>query len=200
MNEETKTKIENSFKFTQKGLERRKYHGENNQPNKLYDTHTEGLSLFIRPSGEKTFYAFTKVKCTIERKAAVGTKQQIQENVSFPQIPKVFGCSEAAAPNYFELIKNPKKAAEAAAAETSFSDLAKAFLKSGVSGFRLADKSEKREYKKSTIKKYVKIINGYILLNKNKFISTEKKKAWDKKCKLLSGFIEVKGKASQRYF
>ena len=41
MNEETKkTKIENSFKFTQKGLERRKYHGENNQPNKLYDTHT----------------------------------------------------------------------------------------------------------------------------------------------------------------
>ena len=99
MNEETKkTKIENSFKFTQKGLERRKYHGENNQPNKLYDTHTEGLSLFIRPSGEKTFYAFTKVKMYNKEKQRWEQNKQIQENVSFPQIPKVFGCSEAAAP------------------------------------------------------------------------------------------------------
>ena len=202
MNEETKkTKIENSFKFTQKGLERRKYHGENNQPNKLYDTHTEGLSLFIRPSGEKTFYAFTKVKMYNKEKQRWEQNNKYKKMFPFHKYPKSLDVAKQQLPNYFELIKNPKKAAEAAAAETSFSDLAKAFLKSGVSGFRLADKYEKREYKKSTIKKYVKIINGYILLNKNKFISTEKrKKAWDKKCKLLSGFIEVKGKASQRYF
>ena len=64
MNEENK-KLENSFKFTQKGLERRRYQKagiKKQQPNKLYDTHTEGLALFITPNGEKTFYAFAKVK------------------------------------------------------------------------------------------------------------------------------------------
>ena len=89
MNEETKkTKIENSFKFTQKGLERRKYHGENNQPNKLYDTHTEGLSLFIRPSGEKTFYAFTKVKMYNKEKQRWEQNNKYKKMFPFHKYPK----------------------------------------------------------------------------------------------------------------
>ena len=47
MNEENK-KLGNSFKFTQKGLERRRYQKagiKRQQPNKLFDTHTEGLAL-----------------------------------------------------------------------------------------------------------------------------------------------------------
>ena len=50
MNEENK-KLENSFKFTQKGLERRRYQKagiKKQQPNKLYDTKWRENFLCIR--------------------------------------------------------------------------------------------------------------------------------------------------------
>ena len=48
--------------------------------------------------------------------------------------------------------------------EKTFGDLAKNFLKSSFGGFRLMDKSDKHEYKQTTIDKYTKLINTYILL------------------------------------
>tara|TARA_Y100000389_G_C17456404_1_gene518471 strand:- start:2572 stop:2835 length:264 start_codon:yes stop_codon:yes gene_type:complete len=48
--------------------------------------------------------------------------------------------------------------------EKTFGALAKEFLISGMEGFRLMNKSEKHKYKQTTIKKYTKIINSYILL------------------------------------
>ena len=60
----------------------------------------------------------------------------------------------------YYLMGLPKKKKD----EKIFGALAKEFLKSGMDGFRLMDKSEKHEYKQTSIKKYTKIINFYILL------------------------------------
>jgi len=51
--------------------------------------------------------------------------------------------------------------------EKLFGSLAKDFMKSGFSGYRLADKSEKHEYKETTIRKYKKLISTYLLLKGN---------------------------------
>jgi len=202
MNEENK-KLGNSFKFTQKGLERRRYQKagiKRQQPNKLFDTHTEGLALFITPNGEKTFYAFAKVKMYNKKKQLWENNNKYKKMFPFHIVPKSLDKAKLELPHFIELIKNPKKAEEAAAAETKFGDLVKDFMKSGLGGFRLADKTEKHEYKPSTVKKYQKIINGYILLKKSSYIRTPKQiKAWDDKCKLLGGLFTHKGRASQRY-
>ena len=48
--------------------------------------------------------------------------------------------------------------------QKTFGELAKNFIESGMDNYRLADKTEKHEYKQSTIDKYKKLIRTYILI------------------------------------
>ena len=48
------------FAFSNDLISRAIYTGSNGRPDKRFDTKTEGLSLWIRESGIKTFYAFRK--------------------------------------------------------------------------------------------------------------------------------------------
>ena len=69
-------------------------------------------------------------------------------------------------PNILKQMKQPKQKTD----QKTFGALAKDFLNSGLNDYRLADKSEKFEYKKSTITKYKKLTNTYILLKGSSLI------------------------------
>ncbi|MDB4193268.1 hypothetical protein N9599_03715 [Candidatus Pelagibacter sp.] len=88
-------------------------------------------------------------------------------------------------PNVLSLMRLPKEKKDT----KTFGDLTKNFLKSGFSGFRLMDKSDKHEYKQTTIDKYTKLINTYILLKGSSKVRDR-----------MSNMIEYDGRVSDKPF
>ena len=154
-----------TFDFTMQKLQYQiEYQGKGKAPDKRFDKSTQGLCLFIQPNGSKTFYAvksmemFNKKKNRMERNAVFKKIFRMEDNPN-----KNYLAAKAELPNVLKAMEKPKHKTD----EKLFGSLAKDFMKSGFSGYRLADKSEKHEYKETTIKKYKKLISTYILLKTN---------------------------------
>ena len=154
-----------TFDFSMQKLQYQiEYQGKGKAPDKRFDKSTQGLCLFIQPNGSKTFYAvksmemFNKKKNRMERNAVFKKIFRMEDNPN-----KNYLAAKAELPNVLKAMEKPKHKTD----EKLFGSLAKDFMKSGFSGYRLADKSEKHEYKETTIKKYKKLISTYILLKTN---------------------------------
>ncbi len=150
-----------SFEFTKdKLLYRIQYQGNGKAPDKRFDK-SSGLCLFLYPTGMKTFYAvkllsmYNKKKNRTEKNAVYKKIFRMEDH---PQ--RDYAAAKLQLPDILTDMSKPKEKKD----EKTFGALAKNFLKSGFGGFRLMDKSDKHEYKQTTIDKYTKLINTYILL------------------------------------
>ena len=151
-----------TFDFTKEKLQYQiVYQGNGIQPTKYFDKSTEGLCLFFRPNGKKTFYAVKSVEMYNKRKSILEKNAKYKKIFTMEDRPdRDYQAAKNELSKVLTLITQPKNKTE----QKTFEVLAKEFLKSGLIGYRLADKSEKYEYKKSTVNKYQKLINTYILL------------------------------------
>jgi len=152
-----------SFVFTKELLTRLEYQGNGIAPDKRFDKKSEGLCFFIYPSGKKTFFAFAKKEMFNKIKGKTEKNNFYKKMFNFGDAAeKSLDSARSSVPASVAAILVPTAIAKE---EKTFGSLAKKFLESGFKGYRLADKnSDKYEYKKSTIKKYTKIINSYLLL------------------------------------
>jgi len=151
-----------TFDFTQQKVQYQiQYQGNGKAPDKRYDKSIQGLCLFVYPSGIKTFYAvrfleqYNKKKNRTEKNAVYKKIFRMEDH---PQ--RNYAAAKLELPNILSRMALPKEKKD----EKTFGALAKEFIKSGFGGFRLMDKSDKHEYKQTTIDKYTKLINTYILL------------------------------------
>jgi len=150
------------FAFSNDLISRAIYTGSNGRPDKRFDTKTEGLSLWIRESGIKTFYAFRKREMFNRKKLKVEKNNVYKKIFKYEDnIQRNLAAAKDALPEVLKELSAPKIENNQ---DINFGALAKDFLKNGINGYRLADRGEKFEYKNSTKTKYKKIINGYILL------------------------------------
>ena len=154
-----------TFDFTMQKLQYQiEYQGKGKAPDKRFDKLTQGLCLFIQPNGSKTFYAvksmemFNKKKNRMEKNAVFRKIFRMEDNPN-----RNYNAAKLELPIVLKAMEKPKHRTD----EKLFGSLAKDFMKSGFSGYRLADKSEKHEYKETTIRKYKKLISTYLLLKGN---------------------------------
>ena len=154
-----------TFDFSMQKLQYQiEYQGKGKAPDKRFDKLTQGLCLFIQPNGSKTFYAvksmemFNKKKNRMEKNAVFRKIFRMEDNPN-----RNYNAAKLELPIVLKAMEKPKHKTD----EKLFGSLAKDFMKSGFSGYRLADKSEKHEYKETTIKKYKKLISTYLLLKGN---------------------------------
>ena len=154
-----------TFDFSMQKLQYQiEYQGKGKAPDKRFDKSTQGLCLFIQPNGSKTFYAvksmemFNKKKNRMEKNAVFRKIFRMEDNPN-----RNYNAAKLELPIVLKAMEKPKHKTD----EKLFGSLAKDFMKSGFSGYRLADKSEKHEYKETTIKKYKKLISTYLLLKGN---------------------------------
>ena len=158
-----------TFKFTQTKLEQSLfYKGNGKAPDKRFDEGCESLCLFIYPNNQMTFYAVAKKPMFNEKKGRMENNSYYKKMFPFSKIkPNGYeDCLDKArslVKDYVALILDPGLSND----QTTFGNLAQKFLDEGMNGNRLSDKAEKHNYKKSTIKKYTKLINTYILLRSN---------------------------------
>ena len=156
------------FAFSNDLISRAVYSGNNGRPDKRFDLKTEGLSLWIRANGIKTFYAFRK------REMFNKNKLKIEKNTVYKKIFRYeetihrnLAATKDALPGILKELSAPKLENKQ---DHSFGSMAKDFLKNGLNNYRLADRGEKFEYKEATKRKYRKLINSYILLKGHKDI------------------------------
>ena len=154
-----------TFDFSMQKLQYQiEYQGKGKAPDKRFDKSTQGLCLFIQPNGSKTFYAvksmemFNKKKNRMEKNAVFRKIFRMEDNPN-----RNYNAAKLELPIVLKAMEKPKHRTD----EKLFGSLAKDFMKSGFSGYRLADKSEKHEYKETTIRKYKKLISTYLLLKGN---------------------------------
>ena len=154
-----------TFDFSMQKLQYQiEYQGKGKAPDKRFDKLTQGLCLFIQPNGSKTFYAvksmemFNKKKNRMEKNAVFRKIFRMEDNPN-----RNYNAAKLELPIVLKAMEKPKHKTD----EKLFGSLAKDFMKSGFSGYRLADKSEKHEYKETTIRKYKKLISTYLLLKGN---------------------------------
>ena len=154
-----------TFDFSMQKLQYQiEYQGKGKAPDKRFDKLTQGLCLFIQPNGSKTFYAvksmemFNKKKNGMEKNAVFRKIFRMEDNPN-----RNYNAAKLELPIVLKAMEKPKHKTD----EKLFGSLAKDFMKSGFSGYRLADKSEKHEYKETTIRKYKKLISTYLLLKGN---------------------------------
>jgi len=176
-----------SFDFTKQRIQYQiQYQGNGKAPDKRFDRSTQGLCLFIYPSGVKVFCAikkfsmYNKIKNRTEKNAVYKKIFRMEDH---PQ--RDYAAAKLELPNVLSLMGLPKDKKD----EKTFGALAKEFLKTGLSSFRLMDKSEKHEYKQTSIKKYTKIINSYILLKGSAKVRDR-----------MSNMIEYDGRVSEKPF
>jgi len=150
------------FEFTYERLQYLvDYQGNGKAPDKRFDSGCEGLSLFIYPNGAKTFYACKRVEMYNKKKNRTEKNAVYKKIFRMEDHPnKNLKAAKLELPKVLAQMVKPKAAKD----EKTFGSLAKDFRDKGFSGYRLADKSEKHEYKQSSINKYTKLINSYILL------------------------------------
>jgi len=154
------------FKFTKDALVRTTYIGKGKFPDKRFDTETEGLSLFISPHGIKTFYGFKKVRMFNREKLVFENNNSYKKIFSFEDTPhRDLVAAKNALPNILKELSEPKTGFKDG---LTFETLVKDFLKNGTNDYRLIESGGKLDYKKSTIKKYTKILTSYILLKGGK--------------------------------
>lgn len=154
-----------TFDFSMQKLQYQiEYQGKGKAPDKRFDKLTQGLCLFIQPNGSKTFYAVKSMEMFNKK------KNRMEKNAVFRKIFRMedspnrnYNAAKLELPIVLKAMEKPKHRTD----EKLFGSLAKDFMKSGFSGYRLADKSEKHEYKETTIKKYKKLISTYLLLKGN---------------------------------
>ena len=154
-----------TFDFSMQKLQYQiEYQGKGKAPDKRFDKLTQGLCLFIQPNGSKTLYAvksmemFNKKKNRMEKNAVFRKIFRMEDNPN-----RNYNAAKLELPIVLKAMEKPKHKTD----EKLFGSLAKDFMKSGFSGYRLADKSEKHEYKETTIRKYKKLISTYLLLKGN---------------------------------
>ena len=150
------------FEFTYERLQYLvDYQGNGKAPDKRFDSGCEGLSLFIYPNGAKTFYACKRVEMYNKKKNRTEKNAVYKKIFRMEDHPnKNLKAAKLELPKVLAQMVKPKAAKD----DKTFGSLAKDFRDKGFSGYRLADKSEKHEYKQSSINKYTKLINSYILL------------------------------------
>ena len=164
---------ETTFPFTQRKLRYQlQYQGKISKkgkqlPDKRFDSSTEGLCIFLYPSGTQVFYAVQRLEMYNKKKNRVETNAVYKKIFRMEDHPqRDYRAAKMELPNILKQMKQPKQKTD----QKTFGALAKDFLNSGLNDYRLADKSEKFEYKKSTITKYKKLINTYILLKGSSLI------------------------------
>ena len=151
-----------TFEFSQSKLQYLiEYQGKNGRPDKRFDKSLEGLCCFIYPSGAKTFFACKRIEMFNRKKNKTETNAIYKKIFRMEDHPnKTYMAAKLELPKVLKEMGKPKAAKD----EKTFGSIAKDFYKNGFSGYRLADKSEKHEYKQSSIDKYRKLIKSYILL------------------------------------
>ena len=164
---------ETTFPFTQRKLRYQlQYQGKISKkgkqlPDKRFDSSTEGLCIFLYPSGTQVFYAVQRLEMYNKKKNRVETNAVYKKIFRMEDHPqRDYRAAKMELPNILKQMKQPKQKTD----QKTFGALAKDFLNSGLNDYRLADKSEKFEYKKSTITKYKKLTNTYILLKGSSLI------------------------------
>tara|TARA_R110000787_G_scaffold34982_1_gene90217 strand:+ start:742 stop:2193 length:1452 start_codon:yes stop_codon:yes gene_type:complete len=163
--EKRKPITDKRFKFSNDLIKRAAYVGNGKLPDKRSDINTESLQLWIRPNGIKTFYASKKVSMFNKEKVKMELNSTSKKMMRFDLN------YEAAKEMLPQILKDMAAPKEETKDDSLFGNLAKDFLKNGINGYRLSDKSEKHEYKDSTKTKYIKLINTYILLKGGKDIT-----------------------------
>jgi len=163
--EKRKPNLDKKFKFSNDLIKRATYTG-NGKPDKRSDINKEGLQLWIRPNGTKTFYANKKVSMFNKKKTRMENNSLSKKMFRFDNTNY-----DEAKESLADILKDMAAPKQETKEDSLFGSLAKDFLKNGITGYRLSDKSEKHEYKEATKKKYIKLINTYLLLKGGKDIT-----------------------------
>lgn len=129
-----------TFPFTQRKLRYQlKYQGKNGKPDKRFDSSTEGLCIFLYPSGTQTFYVVKKLEMYNKKKNRVETNAVYKKIFRMEDHPqRDYRAAKMELPNILKVMKQPKQKTD----QKTFGALAKDFLNSGLNDYRLADKSE----------------------------------------------------------
>jgi len=181
-----------TFNFTKAKLNSAKYQGKNGRPDKRFDSGCDGLCLFIYPSSMKTFYAVTS-KMMWNKKKQRNEKNAIYKKMFLYNPDATDQGLKAARSKVADKIKQILAPRSFTKKQKLFGELAKSFMETGMSNYRLADKTEKHEYKQSTINKYKKLIRTYILLKPHsKRMTVAQKKKFDVIANRLCGVINYK--------
>jgi len=187
-----------TFNFTKANIKNLKYQGKNKAPDKRFDSGCNGLCLFVFPSGVKTFYAVVN-KMMWNKK-----KQRNEKNAVYPKLllynpdAKDQGL-KAARSKVAAKIKESLEPRSNVKNQKTFGELAKNFMESGMDNYRLADKTEKHEYKQSTIDKYTKLVRTYILIKPHKkLMTTSQKEKFNVIANRLCGVINYKDVVSNK--
>jgi hypothetical protein len=188
-----------SFKFTKTNLGPLTYEGNGIYPDKRFDSGCNGLVIFISPTLIKTFYVVAN------RKMWNSKKQRHEKNAVYKKLflfnpdaeNQTLKAARALVADKKKEILNGRESVQRS--QKTFESLSLDFLKSGFSGYRLADKSEKHEYKEATINKYKKLINTYILLKPSKFSKSKIQKGkFNNIAGRLTGIVEYKDIVSSK--
>jgi|TARA_Y100000294_G_C8565423_1_gene340641 integrase len=156
-----------TFNFTKANIKNLKYQGKKERPDKRFDSGCDGLCLFIFPSGVKTFYAVVN-KMMWNKKKQRSEKNAIYKKLFLYNPDSTDQGLKAARSKVAAKIKEILQPRLNVKNQKTFGELAKSFMESGMDNYRLADKTEKHEYKQSTIDKYKKLIRTYILIKPHK--------------------------------
>ena len=160
--------VEKTFKFDGDKIKHKLEYqgkGKSNQPDKRFDENTEGLCLFIYPSGSKVFYAYKLVEMFNKEKGIL-EKNCLYKKMFKYQDVKGYKYRDAKDKLKAALdeLKSPVKKDSSG---LQFKELAKRFIKEGMEGCRLDDPD--LNYKDGTKERYTQYIKSHLLLkNKNR--------------------------------
>ena len=136
---------EATFPFTQRKLRYQlKYQGKISKkgkqlPDKRFDSSTEGLCIFLYPSGTQVFYAVQRLEMYNKKKNRVETNAVYKKIFRMEDHPqRDYRAAKMELPNILKAMRQPKQKSD----QKTFGALAKDFLNSGLNDYRLADKSE----------------------------------------------------------
>ena len=154
-----------SFKFDGDKLKYKlNYQGKGKAPDKRFDENSEGLCIFIWPSGAIVFYAYKWVEM-YNRK-----KDKLEKNCKYK---RMFKYQDIKGYKYRDAKDKLKEALDTLSSpvakntsQLQFKDLAKQFLKEGMEGPTLDNPD--LEYKAGTKTRYTQYTKSYLLLKHSK--------------------------------
>ena len=153
--------VDKTFKFDGDKIKHKlEYQGKGKTADKRYDENCEGLSLFIWPSGTKVFYAFKRVEMYNHKKGKLETNCLYKKMFRYQDVQGYkYRDAKDKLKEALDALSNPIKKNDS---ELLFKDLAKRFLKEGMTGARLDDPD--LLYKASSKVRYAQYIKSMLLL------------------------------------
>jgi len=115
------------FAFSNDLISRAVYSGNNGRPDKRFDLKTEGLSLWIRANGIKTFYAFKKREMFNKNKLKIEKNNVYKKIFRYEEtVHRNLAAAKDTLPSILKELSAPKLESKQ---DHSFGSMAKDFLK-----------------------------------------------------------------------